>query len=65
MAESSTEVLGRKTYALMEYWETDQGGFTPAELESARRWRALDRVPPSAMAARPWTRRGHSTRTWS
>jgi dihydrofolate reductase len=50
MAEVSTEVLGRKTYALMQYWETDPVDevWTPAEREFARRWRAIDKVVMSS-----------------
>lgn len=50
MGEVSTEVLGRKTFALMQYWETDPDdeGWTPAEQEFARRWRAIDKVVASS-----------------
>ncbi|KWX65534.1 dihydrofolate reductase family protein [Mycobacterium sp. NAZ190054] len=50
MAEVSTEVLGRKTYVLMQYWETDpvDEDWTPAEKEFARRWRAIDKVVVSS-----------------
>lgn len=46
MAEASTEVLGRKTYALMRYWEDLGPGddVTAAEREFARRWNDLDKV---------------------
>ncbi|GAA3957989.1 dihydrofolate reductase family protein [Gordonia caeni] len=49
MAEVSTEVLGRRTYALMGYWDDypDDDG-TPAEREFARRWRAVDKVVASS-----------------
>jgi dihydrofolate reductase len=50
MAEVSTEVLGRKTFALMQYWETDPVDevWTPAEREFARRWRGIDKVVVSS-----------------
>ena len=50
MAEVSTEVLGRTTYALMQYWETDPDDevWTPAEHEFARRWRGIDKVVASS-----------------
>lgn len=42
----STEVLGRHTYALMKYWETDPTDeqWGPLEQDFARGWRALQRV---------------------
>jgi dihydrofolate reductase len=50
MAEVSTEVLGRKTYALMQYWETDPVDevWTPVEQEFARRWRGINKVVASS-----------------
>lgn len=50
MAEVSTEVLGRKTYALMEYWETlPDTEETPAAMrEFARRWRGISKVVVSS-----------------
>lgn len=50
MAEVSTEVLGRKTFVLMRYWEDLGEGddVTPAEREFARRWRAIDKVAVSS-----------------
>lgn len=51
MAEVSTEVLGRKTFALMQYWETypPEGEVPTAdELEFARRWRAIEKVVASS-----------------
>jgi dihydrofolate reductase len=50
MTEVSTEVLGRKTFALMQYWETDPDDevWTPAEKEFARRWRSIDKVVVSS-----------------
>ncbi|NVN52925.1 dihydrofolate reductase family protein [Mycolicibacterium hippocampi] len=50
MAEVSTEVLGRKTFALMQYWETDpvDEEWSPAEREFARRWRGINKVVVSS-----------------
>jgi dihydrofolate reductase len=50
IAQVSTEVLGRKTYGLMQYWETDPTGevWSAAEHEFARRWRAIDKVVASS-----------------
>ncbi len=50
MAEVSTEVLGRKTYELMGYWETSAGdeAWSADEREFARRWRAIDKVVVSS-----------------
>ncbi|QDQ97186.1 dihydrofolate reductase family protein [Tomitella fengzijianii] len=50
MAGVSTEVLGRKTYELMGYWDTypDSADRPAAELEFARRWRAIDKVVVSS-----------------
>ncbi|WP_309132976.1 dihydrofolate reductase family protein [Brevibacterium sp.] len=49
MTGVSTEVLGRNTYLLMKYWETDpdDGSWGAAEHEFARRWRQLDKVVAS------------------
>jgi dihydrofolate reductase len=53
MAEVSTEVLGRKTYLLMQYWESyPDGDDMPAdEREFARRWRSIDKVVVSSTVA--------------
>jgi len=49
MAAVSTEVLGRKTYLLMTYWESDDDdSWSQAEREFARRWRELERVVVSS-----------------
>jgi dihydrofolate reductase len=50
MAEVSTEVLGRRTYALMGYWDTypDTEDRPVAEREFARRWRGIDKVVVSS-----------------
>ncbi|MHC9292238.1 dihydrofolate reductase family protein [Mycobacterium sp. LTG2003] len=50
MAEVSTEVLGRKTYALMDYWETypDDDDRPLAERQFAKRWQAIDKVVVSS-----------------
>lgn len=49
-ARVSTEVLGRRTYALMEYWESPPEGeeWTEAEHEFARRWREIEKVVVSS-----------------
>ncbi|MEE8869902.1 MAG: dihydrofolate reductase family protein [Acidipropionibacterium acidipropionici] len=50
MAKVSTEILGRKAYLLMRYWEqepTDEQ-WTEAEHEFARRWQGLDIVAASS-----------------
>ena len=49
----STEVLGRRTYELMRYWETDpdDGSWSDDEHEFARRWRGLDLVVASSTLA--------------
>lgn len=46
MAETSAEVLGRKTYDLMRYWESapEDGSWTAAEHEFARRWQTIEKV---------------------
>ncbi|OBI26093.1 dihydrofolate reductase family protein [Mycobacterium sp. E2238] len=50
MAEVSTEVLGRKTFALMQYWETDPEDeeWASAEREFAQRWRGIHKVVVSS-----------------
>lgn len=54
MAEVSTEVLGRKTYALMGYWDTysDAEDRPTAEREFARRWQGIDKVVVSSTMTR-------------
>lgn len=54
MAEVSTEVLGRKTFALMQYWETDPGNeeWGSAEQEFAQRWRGIHKVVVSSTLTR-------------
>ncbi|MUL66717.1 deaminase [Mycobacterium sp. CBMA 234] len=54
IAGVSTEVLGRKTFALMQYWETFPGDedATPDELEFARIWRGIDKVVASSTLTR-------------
>ncbi|UOQ56974.1 dihydrofolate reductase family protein [Leucobacter allii] len=49
MAAVSTEVLGRRAYELMRYWEAEPPGeeWGPAEREFARRWCALELVVAS------------------
>ncbi|GAC66505.1 dihydrofolate reductase family protein [Gordonia soli] len=50
MAATSTEVLGRRTYALMQYWNAQPADeqWTPAEQEFARRWQGLDKIVVSS-----------------
>ena len=50
LATVSTEVLGRKTYALMQYWEDypDGDDSSPAEREFARLWQQTDKVVVSS-----------------
>ncbi|WP_158726693.1 dihydrofolate reductase family protein [Tomitella fengzijianii] len=50
MAGVSTEVLGRKTYELMGYWDAypDSADRPAAEREFARRWRAIEKVVVSS-----------------
>ncbi|MBB3605670.1 dihydrofolate reductase [Mycolicibacterium sp. BK556] len=50
MADVTIEVLGRETFALMQYWETDPVDevWGPAEQEFARRWRNIDKVVVSS-----------------
>lgn len=50
MSEVSTEVLGRKTYKLMTYWENPPAGeeWSQLEHEFARRWRAIERIVVSS-----------------
>ncbi|KQH80879.1 deaminase [Mycobacterium gordonae] len=54
MATVSTEVLGRKTYALMQYWETfpDDDDHPAADREFARRWRDIEKVVVSSTLRR-------------
>lgn len=49
-ARVSTEVLGRKTYELMSYWESPPEGeeWSEAEHEFARRWRQIEKVVVSS-----------------
>lgn len=54
IASVSTEVLGRKTFELMRYWEEldpeagEAEGVTAAEQVFARRWRGIDKVAVSS-----------------
>lgn len=50
MAAVSTEVLGRRTYELMTYWEAEPPGeqWGEAEREFARRWQGIEHVVVSA-----------------
>ncbi|WP_203138017.1 dihydrofolate reductase family protein [Microbacterium sp. JZ31] len=53
MAAVSTEVLGRNTFLLMQYWETEpeDDSWGEDEREFARRWRSLDRMVASSTLA--------------
>lgn len=45
----TTEILGRNTYTLMQYWQTyDEPDGTDAEHEFARRWRDITKVVASS-----------------
>ncbi|MFW0787247.1 dihydrofolate reductase family protein [Gordonia sp. CPCC 206044] len=50
MGEVSVEVLGRKTYLLMQYWNSAPDGeeWSSAEQEFARRWQAIDKIAASS-----------------
>lgn len=50
MAEVSVEVLGRRIYGLMDYWEKypDAGDKPEAEREFARRWQGISKVVVSS-----------------
>ena len=50
MADVSAEILGRRTYELMRYWEAEPAGeaWSAAEHEFARRWQSLDIVVASS-----------------
>ncbi|MGX9670840.1 dihydrofolate reductase family protein [Mycobacterium sp. HM-7] len=54
LAGVSTEVLGRKTFALMQYWEdfTGDANSTADEVEFARGWRGIDKVVVSSTLTR-------------
>ncbi|WP_291793824.1 dihydrofolate reductase family protein [Brevibacterium sp.] len=54
MAAVSTEVLGRRTYQLMRYWEAEPEAeaWTAAEHEFARRWRHVEHIVASSTLAR-------------
>ena len=50
IAGVSTEVLGRKTFGMMQYWENFPGdaAATADEMEFARLWRGIDKVVVSS-----------------
>lgn len=50
MGAVSTEVLGRRTYELMTYWETEPADehWGAAEREFARRWQGIEQIVVSA-----------------
>lgn len=54
MADVSAEILGRRTYELMRYWEAEPAGeaWSAAEHEFARRWQSLDIVVASSTLTR-------------
>lgn len=51
MFDVSAEVLGRKTYQLMTYWERDDESWGEAEWKFARRWRDIDHIVASSTLA--------------
>ncbi|MGN0065425.1 MAG: dihydrofolate reductase family protein [Nocardioides sp.] len=51
-AEVSTEVLGRRTYEMMTYWEVDhRDEWTPDEAQFAREWQRIEKVVASSTMA--------------
>ncbi len=50
ISEVSTEILGRKTYELMQFWDTypDDPAATPAERVFGRLWQHIDKVVASS-----------------
>lgn len=50
MSEVSTEIMGRKTYELMQFWDTypDSDESTPAEKVFGRLWQHIDKVVASS-----------------
>lgn len=54
-----TQLLGRKMYELLKYWETADTlpGLTPVELEWAQIWRSSDKIVYSRTLAEPSTAR--------
>ncbi|GAA1234586.1 dihydrofolate reductase family protein [Prauserella halophila] len=54
MAVVSTEVLGRNTYLLMRYWDSEpaDGSWGAAEHEFARRWHSIEHVVVSSTLTR-------------
>ncbi|NLE78644.1 MAG: dihydrofolate reductase family protein [Rhodococcus sp.] len=53
MAAVSTEILGRTTYTLMRYWESEpDDGWGSDEREFAQRWQDLDLVVASSTLQR-------------
>ncbi|MFJ4044712.1 dihydrofolate reductase family protein [Microbacterium sp. NPDC089987] len=62
MASISTEILGRRTYELMHYWEAEPEGedWGDDEREFARLWQGLDIVAASSTStAEDMTRENH------
>ncbi|MFD6812635.1 dihydrofolate reductase family protein [Enteractinococcus coprophilus] len=50
MSEVSTEIMGRKTYELMHFWDTypDSDEATPAEKVFGRLWQHIDKIVASS-----------------
>ena len=50
MSEVSTEIMGRKTYELMQFWDTypDSPEATPAEKVFGRLWQDIDKIVASS-----------------
>ncbi|WP_080795692.1 dihydrofolate reductase family protein [Corynebacterium pacaense] len=50
MAAVSTEVLGRRTFLMMKYWDSEpgDGSWGPDEREFARRWRGIEKIAVSS-----------------
>ena len=50
MSEVSTEIMGRKTYELMQFWDTypDSDEATPAEKVFGRLWTHIDKIVASS-----------------
>jgi dihydrofolate reductase len=63
---AGTQLLGRKMYGFMTYWETAQTrpGMTPAELEFAQIWRSADKIVYSTTLPEPSTARTEIRRSF-
>jgi dihydrofolate reductase len=53
LSDTTTEILGRRTYTLMQYWEdsSNQEQMSSAEQEFAQRWRATNKFVVSSTLA--------------